>query len=150
MKLQRLEVIILSESFLMERDFANLLILAEENDSCEKLLLNDGSFNFPTPSFYETIASDAFGLGELGGQKLAELYRKLFSNLALPFTPHLSQDLLRLQIEQIASRLGDLEMPKLPTPTASSNRELVAHTTPMSVSSAGSEDDRYAMVEQAF
>ena len=135
----------------MERDFAKLLILAEENDSCEKLLLNDGSFNFPTPSFYETIASDAFGLGELGGQKLAELYRKLFSNLALPFTPHLSQDLLRLQIEQIASRLGDLEIPSL---SRSLSRMMRSMSTPIMENEeekdVEDEEDKYAMVEENF
>ena len=143
----------------MERDFAKLLILAEENDSCEKLLLNDGSFNFPTPSFYETITSDAFGLGELGGQKLAELYRKLFSKLALPFTPHLSQDLLRLQMEQITSRLGDLEIPRLPRSpswmTRSMSSPIMEHKEEKDAEDeeekdAEDEEDKYAMVEENF
>ena len=116
----RLEVIILSEGLFLEAEFARLLLLSEDFlVDCEKVLLNDGSFDFPTAALYVSIKNDAYGLpGD--GYQLAAAYQSLCSNIALPFTPELSQDLLRLQVEQLCQRLGDLGDHDRGSPSAAS------------------------------
>ena len=86
-------VVVLTQGLFAEEEFAELL-RSTDMENWTKVVVNDGSFDFPTPNIFR----------DLQNPDLSAAYKSLCSSLALPFTPHLSETLLHQQMEHICTR----------------------------------------------
>jgi len=90
-------VVVLTQGLFAEEEFAEI-VLSTDMEGWAKVVVNDGSFDFPTPSLsaYRGVQNP----------ELSAAYKSLCGSLALPFTPHLSETLLHQQMEHICRRLA--------------------------------------------
>ncbi|CAE7235353.1 unnamed protein product [Symbiodinium sp. CCMP2592] len=93
-------VVVLTQGIFAEEEFAEL-VLSTDMEGWAKVVVNDGSFDFPSPSLS--------AYRDLQNPELSAAYKSLCGSLALPFTPHLSETLLHQQMEHICRRLADDE-----------------------------------------
>jgi len=98
-------VIVVGRGCLQEQNFCQLLL--DLPPSWNRVLVTDGTFEFPSPGFYSKVRD---GLMALPGDpaSIVEMYRSLCSHIALPLSPHSSSSLLDRQVDQICERIGDV------------------------------------------
>ena len=98
-------VFVMANGCLQDFDFCQTVLSTP--GSLNRLVANDGTFDFPTPDFYRKIRS---GELKLPGDPhhVAAAYQGLCSSLALPITPAGPSWLLDQQVEQMCHRLRSL------------------------------------------
>ncbi|CAE7636676.1 SCUBE3 [Symbiodinium sp. CCMP2456] len=98
-------VIVVGRGCLQEQNFCQLLLALPP--SWDRVLVSDGTFEFPSPGFYSEVRAGCMGLP---GDPLVvvEMYRSLCSNIALPLSPHSSSSLLDRQVDQICEQIRDV------------------------------------------
>ena len=98
-------IIVLGKGSLEDEAFSELVLAIP--GTLTRLLVNDGSFEFPTHDFYRRIRDGELGLRG-NPHEISATYQGLCSSLAVPLTPAGPSWLLDRQISQICRRLGRL------------------------------------------
>eukprot|EP00439_Symbiodinium_sp_Y106_P028617 s1669_g3.t1 len=76
-------VVVLTQGLFAEEGFAEI-VLSTDMEGWAKVVVNDGSFDFPTPSLS--------AYRDVQNPELSAAYKSLCGSLALPFTPHLLEN----------------------------------------------------------
>ena len=99
-------IFVLGRGSLMDPEFCQIVLATP--GSLTKVLANDGTFDFPSPDFYQKLRTGAVRLpGD--PHDVTAAYQGLCSNLALPLTPAGPEWLVDQQVVQICDRLGSME-----------------------------------------
>jgi len=110
-------VVVLTRGMLLNPDFMRcyselIEALGTNEPAVELVPVNaDVGFEFPNVSFYHRLEAKKL-VNENGNDYtrfLVEAYKMLFSNLALPLTPHASESLLRQQVNEVCHRFRKLK-----------------------------------------
>lgn len=101
-------VVVLTKGLLEDPDFGEI-IMAKPN--LKRLVLSDGTFDFPRTYFKRITDSSALGCEERADMDdlVIAAFQSLCMHIALPWTPQGSEALMNQQLREICHRIGDVE-----------------------------------------